>query len=222
MIRTITRELLKWKDGYGRKPLLLTGVRQCGKTWLLQEFCKQNFEQVAYLNFEKQTQAAEIFDYDLDPERIIRELGSLFFGFTIVPGKTALILAIEGNQFDLVKLLLDGGASQGWRAPNGEAPIHVAARSASGDIARLLISHGANVEEENADGDDPLDIAKNYGNTSAESVIDDAHSWSVWKWIKYISIAVLIIAAFVSCCIYKWLIAVYVVLIVLFVKFCAG
>lgn len=92
MIRTITRELLKWKDGYGRKPLLLTGVRQCGKTWLLQEFCKQNFEQVAYLNFEKQTQAAEIFDYDLDPERIIRELGSLFFGFTIVPGKTALIL----------------------------------------------------------------------------------------------------------------------------------
>ena len=137
-------------------------------------------------------------------------------------GKTALILAIEGNQFDLVKLLLDGGASQGWRAPNGEAPIHVAARSASGDIARLLISHGANVEEENADGDDPLDIAKNYGNTSAESVIDDAHSWSVWIWIKYISIAVLIIAAFVSCCIYKWLIAVYVVLIVLFVKFCAG
>ncbi|MCR4876861.1 MAG: AAA family ATPase, partial [Clostridiales bacterium] len=92
MIRTITQELLKWKDRYGRKPLLLTGVRQCGKTWLLQEFCKQNFEQVAYLNFEKQTQAAEIFDYDLDPERIIRELGSLFFGFTIVPGKTALIL----------------------------------------------------------------------------------------------------------------------------------
>ena len=92
MNRVMIRELIKWKENSRRKPLLLTGVRQCGKTWLLQEFCAQHFDRVAYLNFEKQTQASEIFDYDLDPKRILRELGSLFFGFEIVPGKTALIL----------------------------------------------------------------------------------------------------------------------------------
>ena len=92
MKRTITEALLRWKNDPARKPLLLTGVRQCGKTWLLRDFCGQHFEQTAYLNFEKETQASQIFDYDLDPRRIIRELGSLFFGFEIIPGKTALIL----------------------------------------------------------------------------------------------------------------------------------
>lgn len=92
MERTITGELLRWKNARVRKPLLLTGVRQCGKTWLLREFCDQHFSQVAYLNFEKDTPAAQIFDYDLDPRRIIRELGSIFFGFEIIPGQTALIL----------------------------------------------------------------------------------------------------------------------------------
>lgn len=92
MYRKLSEKLLKWKERSDHKPLLITGVRQCGKTYLIQEFCSQQFERVAYINFEKDTSAAEIFEYDLKPERIIQELGSVFFGFEITPGNTVLIL----------------------------------------------------------------------------------------------------------------------------------
>lgn len=92
MYRKLSEKLLKWKERSDHKPLLITGVRQCGKTYLIQEFCSQQFERVAYINFEKDTSAAEIFEYDLRPERIIQELGSVFFGFEITPGNTVLIL----------------------------------------------------------------------------------------------------------------------------------
>ena len=137
-------------------------------------------------------------------------------------GKPALMLAIEHNMSEMVKLLLDKGASQRWRNANGDAPIHVAARSASADIVSALISHGANVEEKNASGNDPLDVAEQSGNTAAYKVIDDAHSWSLWKWIKYIVGAIIIIAIIASCFLCPPLIALYLVLIVLFVKFCSG
>ena len=92
MQRKIKEELLRWKDSDRRKPLLITGVRQCGKTYLMKEFAEENFPRVAYLNLEREEKAAEIFDYDLNPKRIIRELGSLFFGFELIPGETLLIL----------------------------------------------------------------------------------------------------------------------------------
>ncbi len=91
MRRSITEELIRWKDAPRRKPLLITGVRQCGKTYVMKEFGETFFERMAYLNFEKETKAAELFEYDLDPTRIIRELGSLYFNFQIQPGNTLLI-----------------------------------------------------------------------------------------------------------------------------------
>ena len=91
MQRSIQNELVSWKNAENRKPLLITGVRQCGKTYIMKEFAKENFARVAYLNLEREERAAEIFDYDLDPKRIVRELGSLFFGFEIIPGETVLI-----------------------------------------------------------------------------------------------------------------------------------
>ena len=51
MKRFIMQDLLKWRDNPRRKPLLLTGVRQCGKTYILKEFGRQYFEDVAYFNF---------------------------------------------------------------------------------------------------------------------------------------------------------------------------
>ena len=137
-------------------------------------------------------------------------------------GKPALVLAIEQNNSEMVRLLLDNGALQVWRDSRGNAPIHIAARSASGDIASALISHGANVEEQNKDGDDPLDIAENSGNSSALSVIEDAHSWGFWKWVKYIGIAILVLVVIASCVAFPPMIGVYIVLIILFVKFCTG
>ena len=70
-------ELKKWKIRKDRKPLILKGVRQCGKTYVLEKFGRENYEEVAYFNFEKNPVLAELFDRDLDPRRIIEELGIL-------------------------------------------------------------------------------------------------------------------------------------------------
>lgn len=75
--RLILNELIKWKNRRDRKPLILKGVRQCGKTYLLNEFGKENYAQVAYFNFEGNPALAERFEQDLDPMRIIVELGIL-------------------------------------------------------------------------------------------------------------------------------------------------
>lgn len=66
--------LLKWKGEGQRKPLLLKGVRQVGKTHLLKEFGRLYFPQYHYFNFEKERGLAKIFEPDLVPERILREL----------------------------------------------------------------------------------------------------------------------------------------------------
>ena len=91
MVRDITEKLLKWKDSKRRKPLLLTGVRQCGKTYALTDFGKRYFENTVYLNFEENEQLGELFDYDFDVRRIIREI-SIQRRVQIIPGKTLLIL----------------------------------------------------------------------------------------------------------------------------------
>lgn len=91
MERDITEKLLKWKDSKRRKPLLLTGVRQCGKTYALTDFGKRYFENTVYLNFEENEQFGELFDYDFDVRRIIREI-SIQQRVQIIPGKTLLIL----------------------------------------------------------------------------------------------------------------------------------
>lgn len=91
MERNIMRKLVAWKDSAVRKPLLVTGVRQCGKTYVLKEFGNRYFEDTAYFSFEGNKGLASVFDYDLDPERILRELGSVVRGREIIPGKTLLI-----------------------------------------------------------------------------------------------------------------------------------
>ena len=80
MEREIMKKLAVWKDLPDRKPLLLTGVRQCGKTYVLKEFGNRYFEDTAYFSFEGNKGLASVFDYDLDPERILRELGSVVRG----------------------------------------------------------------------------------------------------------------------------------------------
>lgn len=91
MEREIMKELAAWKDSPDRKPLLLTGVRQCGKTYVLKEFGSRYFEDTAYFSFEGNKGLSSVFDYDLDSERILRELGNIVRGQEIVPGRTLLI-----------------------------------------------------------------------------------------------------------------------------------
>ncbi|MDO5845060.1 MAG: AAA family ATPase, partial [Methanocorpusculum sp.] len=64
MERLINSELQKWKNSKTRKPLILRGVRQCGKTWILKEFGRQNFEDVAYFSFENNAPLFSCFETD--------------------------------------------------------------------------------------------------------------------------------------------------------------
>lgn len=91
MERDIMKKLVEWKDSPDRKPLLLTGVRQCGKTYVLKEFGDKYFEDTAYFSFEGNKGLSSVFEYDFDPERILRELGSIVRGKEIIPGRTLLI-----------------------------------------------------------------------------------------------------------------------------------
>ena len=91
MERDIMKKLAAWKDLPDRKPLLLTGVRQCGKTYVLKEFGNRYFEDTAYFSFEGNRRLSSVFEYDLDPERILRELGSIVREKEIIPGRTLLI-----------------------------------------------------------------------------------------------------------------------------------
>ncbi len=91
MQREITQKLIRWKDSKRRKPLLLTGVRQCGKTYALKAFGERYFENTVYLNFEEHERLAQLFEFDFDVDRILREL-SMTRGETVTPGRTLLIL----------------------------------------------------------------------------------------------------------------------------------
>ena len=91
MERKTLNDLLKWKEKKNRKPLLMTGVRQCGKTWLIKEFGKTEFEDTAYFNFDGNTGLKSVFDYDFDVVRIIDELANVVYGKKIVPGKTLVV-----------------------------------------------------------------------------------------------------------------------------------
>ncbi len=74
MKRKMMARLLEWKGNGRRKPLLIKGVRQVGKTYLLKEFGKLHWPNYHYFNFEKEPNLAKIFESDLVPERIVREL----------------------------------------------------------------------------------------------------------------------------------------------------
>ncbi|MCL2417569.1 MAG: AAA family ATPase [Bacteroidales bacterium] len=72
MERKLMAELLKWKNDEDRKPLLLEGARQVGKTWLLKEFGKRHFKNVAYVNFQNpKREIVELFEGSIDPRRIV-------------------------------------------------------------------------------------------------------------------------------------------------------
>jgi len=90
MERKFTNQLLEWKNSNARMPLIVTGARQVGKTYSLLEFGKQHYRNVVYLNFENNQDLQSVFERDLSPTRIIREL-SVKSGETIFENDTLLI-----------------------------------------------------------------------------------------------------------------------------------
>ena len=90
MERVILQKLLEWKNSAYRKPLILKGVRQVGKTWILKEFGRQYYESTAYFNFDENEEYRQFFETTKDVERILQNL-MLVSGQKIVPEKTLII-----------------------------------------------------------------------------------------------------------------------------------
>ena len=90
MERNATELLVKWKNSVNRKPLVLKGARQVGKTWLMKDFGQRFYTNFIYCNFDENTDLKSIFETNKNPHRII-ELLSLISGEKIIPGKTLII-----------------------------------------------------------------------------------------------------------------------------------
>ena len=90
MKRNVYNDLLAWKNSPDRKPLLLQGARQVGKTWLMEEFGKNEYRNVVSLNFEKQPELSTYFNDDISPVHIIKSLEQ-HFNFNINAEDTLIL-----------------------------------------------------------------------------------------------------------------------------------
>lgn len=90
MKRNAIYDLIKWKSSEDRKPMVLKGARQSGKTWLMKEFGKNAYKSFTYFNFDEEEELKSIFETNKNPQRII-ELLSLIDGKKILPEETLII-----------------------------------------------------------------------------------------------------------------------------------
>lgn len=91
MYRNITNALIEWKNKTNRKPLILAGARQVGKTYILKKFGEQEFQNVAYINCDDNERVKDLFSQDYDMRRIILAIGAITQQ-NIEAGKTLIIL----------------------------------------------------------------------------------------------------------------------------------
>ena len=88
--RNAIADLKKWKDDAERKPLVIRGARQVGKTWLMREFGQTCYDHFVYFNFDEEDELKSIFETNKNPQRIV-ELLSMIAGDKILPGETLII-----------------------------------------------------------------------------------------------------------------------------------
>ena len=93
MYRSKINELVQWKLNHNRKPLIIFGARQVGKTWLIQEFGRQEYKQTVYINFEKMKIVRNLFEEDFDIQRILASLS--VFARTAINADNTLIVFDE-------------------------------------------------------------------------------------------------------------------------------
>ena len=90
MRRTAFEDLAAWKESPDRKPLVIRGARQVGKTWLMRQFGRDCYKSVAYFNFDEDVNLSSVFEVTKDPHRIV-ELLSLIAGEKILPRDTLIV-----------------------------------------------------------------------------------------------------------------------------------
>ena len=104
MKREIINELIKWKESKNRKPLIVQGARQVGKTYIIKEFGKKYYENVIYVNFETNKELSMQISDSIDAQYIINKL-ELFYGTAIIPNKTLIFFdEIQANERALTSL----------------------------------------------------------------------------------------------------------------------
>jgi len=91
MFRKISAQFMEWKDSEYRKPLVLQGARQVGKTYAVLEFAREQYDNIAYINFEFDKAAAAIFDNSLDPKEIVPKI-EVFTKQSVTKGRTLIFL----------------------------------------------------------------------------------------------------------------------------------
>lgn len=91
MKRKITQQLIEWKNSLARKPLILNGARQVGKTFILREFGRENYKNTVYVNLESNGTVASMFSDDISPSKLIKYLEAET-GERILPNETLIIL----------------------------------------------------------------------------------------------------------------------------------
>lgn len=91
MYRESIKDLIKWKESQRRKPLIIEGARQVGKTWIVKDFAKNHYRNLAYINFEEQVFMRSLFATDYDVNRIIEAISAATHE-TCTPGDTLIFL----------------------------------------------------------------------------------------------------------------------------------
>lgn len=89
MERLITKKLIEWKESEYRKPLILRGARQVGKTYIVTKFAEEKYYNMAYFNFDNDEELKKVFEYTKEPERILDQL-RIISGKEISKGKTLI------------------------------------------------------------------------------------------------------------------------------------
>lgn len=104
MKRKIIDDLIKWKESKNRKPLIIHGARQVGKTYIIKQFGKENYENLIYVNFETNKEFSSQISDSIEVKYILNKL-ELFFGEKIIPGKTLIFFdEIQANERALTSL----------------------------------------------------------------------------------------------------------------------
>ena len=104
MEREIVKDLIKWRESDKRKPLIVHGARQVGKTYIIKKFGKENYDNLIYVNFETNKELSSMISESVDAKYLINKL-ELFYGEKIIPGKTLIFFdEIQANERALTSL----------------------------------------------------------------------------------------------------------------------
>ena len=130
MYRSVVNQLIEWKESDERKPLIVLGARQVGKTYSLLDFGKQHYKYVAYINCDENEQAKNLFVQDYNMERVLFAIAAIA-GVPVVPGDTLIIL-------DEIQELQKGLASLKYFCENAPE-YHVCV---AGSLLGITLRHG--------------------------------------------------------------------------------